>query len=89
MKSGRQALQLFLNASVIVIIVIQVFDQIFFEVLHGLEFLQIEQLALEQADEVLHDRIVQPASPSGSYFAFQHLLVLFVLAVPALVGVKE
>ena len=62
MKSRRQALQLCLDTAVV--IVVQVIDQFLLEVLHGLEFLQIEQLTFEQAEEIFCYRIVQTVSLS-------------------------
>ena len=86
MKSRRQALQLCLDT--VVVIVVQVIDQLSLEVLHGLEFLQIEQLAFEQTEEILHHGIVQTVTLSAhtlpDTLVFQHLLILSVLVVPSL-----
>ena len=60
MKSGRQALQLCFDATVVV--VIQICNQFLFEVFHGLKLLQIQQLTLEQPKEVLNHSVVQTVS---------------------------
>ena len=91
MKSRRQALQLCLDTAVVV--VVQVIDQFLLEVLHGLEFLQIEQLTFEQTEEILHHGIVQTVTLSAhtlpDTLVFQHLLILSVLVVPSLVRMKN
>ena len=91
MKSRWQALQLCLDT--VVVIVVQVIDQFSLEVLHGLEFLQIEQLTFEQTEEILHHCIVQTVTLSAhtlpDTLVFQHLLILCVLVVPSLVRMKN
>ena len=57
MNCRRQALSLFLNA--LVIVVIQIGNEFLFEALHGLELLQIKQFTFQQAEEVFRHRIVQ------------------------------
>ena len=91
MKSGRQALQLCFDATVVV--VIQICNQFLFEVFHGLKLLQIQQLTLEQPKEVLNHSVVQTVSLAThalpDVLFSEHPLVLFVLVLPALVGMKD
>ena len=58
-----------------------------------LKFLQIQQLTFEQAKEIFDHGIVQTVAfaahaLSDAFFA-KHPLVLFVLVLPALVGMKD
>ena len=57
MNCRWQALQLCLDAAVVV--VIQIFNEFLFEMFHGLKFLQIYQLAFEQPKEIFYHSIVQ------------------------------
>ena len=91
MKSRRQALQLCLDAAVVV--VIQIFNELPFEVLHGFKLLQIKEFTLEQAKKVFHDSIVQtvtfPTHALPDAFLSEHSLILLVLVLPALVGMEN
>ena len=91
MNCRRQALWLCLDSSVIVIA--RIVNEFLFDVLHGLELLQIKQLALKQAEKVFCHRIAQtvsfPALALPEVLCFEHPLVLFVVVLPALVGVKN
>ena len=91
MNCRRQALYPCLNA--LVIIVVQIVNEFLLEVLHGLKLLQIKQFTLEWGEEVFCHSIVQtvsfPAHALPDTFCFEHPLVLFVLVLPALVGVKN
>ena len=61
--------------------------------LHGLELLQIKQLAFKQAEKVFSYRVVQtvsfPAHALPDSFCFEHTLIQLVLVLPALVGVEN
>ena len=87
----RQALQFCLDPAVVV--VIQICNEFQFEVFHGLKFLQVQQFALEQPEEVFYHRIVQTVSLAAhtlaNTFLPEHLLVLFVLVLPALIGMEN
>ena len=91
MKSRRQALQLCLDATVVV--VIQICSQFLLEVFHGLKLLQIQQLTLKQPKEVLNHSIVQTVSLAAhallNTLLLEHSLLLFVLVLPALVGMRD
>ena len=91
MNSRWQALKLSLYAAVIVII--EILDQFRLEVLHRLKRLQIQQLTFEQAEEVFNHGIVQTVALSAHALVnapdFEHVLVLLVLVLPALVGVQD
>ena len=91
MKSRRQALKLCLDT--VVVVVIEIFNELLFEVLHRLEFLQIQKFTFKQAEEVFYYSIVQtvtfPAHALLNAFLAEHPLVLFVLVLPALVGMKD
>ena len=91
MNCRRQALQFCLDPAVVV--VIQIFDQFLLEVLHGLELLQIQQLTFEQPEEIFYHSIVQTVSLAAhalaNTFLPEHLLVLFVLVLPALVRMEN
>lgn len=63
MKSRRQALQLYLDT--VVVAVVQVMDQLSPEMLHGLEFLQIEQLTFDRTEKIFHHGIVQTVALSS------------------------
>ena len=87
MKSRRQALSLCLDT--IVVVIVEIFDEFVLEVLHGFKLLQIKEFALEQAEEVLHNSIVQAAAFSAhalpDALLLEHPLIPFVLILPALV----
>ena len=87
MKRRRQALKLCLNTAVVV--VIQVSNQFNFEVFQRIEFLQIQQLTLQQAKEVFHDSIIQTVTFAAhalpDAIVFQQLLVMFMLILSALI----
>ena len=91
MNCRRQARSLYLDP--VVVVVIHVFDQFLFEVFHGLELLQIQQLTFEQPEEIFYHSIVQTVSLAAhalaNTFLPEHLLVLFVLVLPALVRMKD
>ena len=91
MNSRQQALSLSLNA--LVIVVVQIVDNLLFEVLHRMEFLQVEQLAFEQVKEIFCYSIIQAiafaAHALPDAFLAKHLRVLFVLVLPALVGMQD
>ena len=55
--SRRQALKFSLDTEVVVII--QINNEISFEVLHRVEFLQIKKFALDQTEEVFYDGMIQ------------------------------
>jgi hypothetical protein len=55
--SRRQALKFSLDTEVVVII--QINNEISFEVLHRVEFLQIKKFTLEQTEEVFYDGMIQ------------------------------
>ena len=59
----------------------------------GVEILKVKQFCFEQAEEVLHHGIVQavafPAHALPDALVFQHLLVMLVLVLPALIGMKN
>ena len=60
---------------------------------HGIKFLQIKQLAFQQAKEILNDSIIQavtfPAHALADALITKHSLILLVLVLPALIGVKD
>ena len=91
MKSRRQALKLCLDTAVVIIV--KIFDELLFEVFHRIKFLQIEQFAFEQTKEVFYHSIVQtitfPAHALPYAFLTKHPLVLFILVLPALIGMKD
>ena len=91
MKSRRQALKLCLDA--VVVVVIEIFNKFLFEVIHRLELLQIQKFTFKQAEEVFYYSIVQTVTFSThallDAFLLEHLLILFVLVLPALVGMKN
>ena len=91
MNGRRQALEFRLDA--VVIVVIQIGDQFLLEVLHGLEFLKIEQFTLEQAEEVFDHGIIQTVALSAhtlnDAIVGEFLLVISVLVLPALIGVQN
>ena len=91
MDRRRQALQLCLDAAVVV--VVQIVQQFPLEVLHRSKFLQIQQFAFEQAKKILHHGIVQAVALAAhalpDTLTFEHVLVLLVLILPALVRVKD
>ena len=91
MKSRRQAPKLCLDA--VVVVVIETFNELLLEVIHRLELLQIQKFTFKQTEEVFHDRIVRavtlPAHALPYAFLTKHPPVLFVLVLPALVGMKN
>ena len=91
MNCRRQALKLCLDATVIVIV--EIVNQFSLKVFHGCKFLQIEQLALEQAEEVFDHGTVQtvsfPAHALPDAFLLGHPLVLLALVLPALIGMQN
>ena len=56
---------------------------------YGIKLLQVEKLALEMTKEILHNRVVIAVTLSAHTLLdtlfFQHLSVLLVLIVPALI----
>lgn len=90
-NSGRQALKLCLDATVVV--VIQVGDEFLLEVFHGVEGLKIEQFALEQSEEIFHHSIIQTVAFSAHALndtvISQFLLIMLVLILPSLIGVQN
>ena len=91
MKSRRQALKLCLDA--VVVVVIEIFNKFLFEVIHRLELLQIQKFTFKQAEEVFYYSIVQTVTFSAhallDAFLLEHLLILFVLVLPALVRMEN
>ena len=90
-KSRRQALKLCLDA--VVVVVIEIFNELLFEVIHRLELLQIQKFTFKQAKEVFYYSIVRavifPAHALPYAFLTKHPPVLFVLVLPLLVGMKN
>jgi len=86
-ESRRQALQLCLAAAVVVIV--KILYKLDLELLKRIKSLQVEKLAFEQAEEILHHGIVQTVAFSAhalaNAFLSSHSLVLPVLVLPALV----
>ena len=91
MNCRRQALQFCLDPAVV--LVIQICNEFLLEVLHGTEFLQIQQFTFEQPEEVFYHRIVQtvsfPAHALPDALFAEHPLVLPVLVLPALVRIEN
>ena len=91
MNCRRQALQFCLDPAVVV--VIQIFNEFQFEVFHGTELLQIQQFTFEQPKEIFYHCVVQTISLSAhalpDAFLPEHPLILFVLVLPALIGMKN
>ena len=91
MKSGRQALKLCFDTTVVV--VIQIVYQFLFEVCHRIEILKIEQFALQQAKEIFYYSIIQTVALSAHALndtvIRQLLLIMLVLVLPALIGVQN
>ena len=91
MNRRRQALKLCPDAAVVV--VVEVVNELLLEVLHGMEFLQIEQFTFEKAEEVFCHCVVQtvalPSHALPDALAFQHPLILLVLVLPSLVRVEN
>ena len=56
MKSRRQALKLCLNTAIVV--VVEIVHKLRFEMVNGLEILQIEQFAFKQTKEILPNSVV-------------------------------
>ena len=90
-NSRRQALELCLDAAVI--IVIQIGDEFLLEVFHGIEVLKIEQFTLQKSEEIFYHSIIQTIPLSAHTLddtvIGQRLLVLLVLVLPALIGVQN
>lgn len=61
--------------------------------LHGVEILQIEQLAFKMAEEIFHHRVVIAVSLAAhtlsNAFLLQHPYILIVSVVPPLIGMKQ
>ena len=74
MNCRRQALSLCLDPAVVV--VIHVFNQFLFEVLHGLELLQIQQLTFEQPEEIFYHGVV----PAGIFANVSSSMVVTILS---------
>ena len=74
MNCRRQALQFCLDS--VVVVVIQIFDQFLLEVLHGLEFLQIQQLTFEQPKEIFYHGVV----PAGIFANASSSMVVTILS---------
>ena len=76
-----------------VVVVIQIFNELLFEVIHRLELLQIQKFTFKQAKEVFYYSIVQtvtfPAHALPDAFLLEHLLILLVLVLPALVRMEN
>ena len=76
-----------------VVVIVKIFDELLFEVFHRIKFLQIEQFTFEQAKEVFYYSIVQtitfPAHALPDTFLMKHPLLLFMLVLPALIGMKD
>ena len=90
-NSRRQALKLCFDTTVVV--VIQIVYQLLFEVLHWIEILEMELFALQQIEEVFYYSIIQTVALSAhtlnNTIIRQLFLVMFVLALPALVGTQN
>ena len=91
MKSRRQALRLCLDTTVVV--VVQIYNEFLFEVFQRVKFLQIEQFTFKQTEEIFDYSIVKTVSVSAhtlpDAFLLEHLLILPVLILPALVRMKN
>ena len=91
MNRRRQALQLCLDPAVV--IVVQIVDQLLLEMLHGVKFLRIQQLALEKPKEILNHSIVQAVALSAhalpDALLTEHSLILLVLVLPPLIRVQD
>ena len=61
---GRQALPFCLDP--VVAVVIQIFNEVQFEVFHEAELLQIQQFTFEQPEGIFYHSIVQAVTPFGS-----------------------
>ena len=61
---GRQALPFGLDP--VVAVVIQIFNEVQFEVFHEAELLQIQQFTFEQPEGIFYHSIVQAVTPFGS-----------------------
>lgn len=87
MDCRRQALQLCLDAAVVV--VVKIIKEFPLEVLHRLKFLQVKELTFEQAKEIFNDSVIQtvafPAHTLLDTSFFEHSLVLLMLVPPALI----
>lgn len=88
MKSRQQALKLFLDTMVIVIV--QIGNPFSPKVFHRIKFLQIKKFALEQTEEIFYDGIIQtvafPAHILLDALLTKHPLVLLMMVLPALIG---
>ena len=71
----------------------QIVDEFILEVVDGIEGMQIEQFRFEQAEEILHNSIVQTVALTthalADVVAGQKPLVVLVLILPALIGVQD
>ena len=70
MNCRRQARSLYLDP--VVVVVIHVFDQFLFEVFHGLELLQIQQLTFEQPKEIFYHQFFEFWRISFVCYSFWH-----------------
>ena len=74
MNCRRQALQFCLDPAVVV--VIQICNEFLFEVLHGAELLQIQQLTFEQPKEIFYHGVV----PAGIFANASSSMVVTILS---------
>ena len=90
-QSRRQALSLCFAATVVVIV--QMLNQLCFEVLHRRKGLQIQQVTFGQAKEVFdHDiagAVAFAAADLPDALCFRHLPVLLVLILPTLTRMQN
>ena len=91
MNCRRQALWFCLDPAIVV--VVRILNELLLEVFHGAELLQIQQLTFEQPEEIFYHSIIQTVSlvahALANTFLLEHLLVLFVLLLPVLVGMEN
>ena len=90
MNRRRQALPLCLDSAIVA--VVPIVDQLPLEMLHGMKILQIQQIAPDQPKEILNHSVVQTVAFSthalpDALFT-EHSPILFVLVLPALVGMR-
>ena len=69
-----------------VVVVIQIFNEFLFEVIHGLKLLQIQKFTFKQTEEVFYYSIVQVVTFSAHVlmdaFYLEFSLILLVLVLP-------
>ena len=91
MNGWRQTARAQFDSSVVV--VFKIGDQFCFKLLYGCKLLQIKQLRFEEPKEIFHDSIIQAIPLSAhalpNVLAFQHVPILSMLVMPALVRVKN